>query len=103
MFAVVKTKLRKTEITKLLLTAIFMVSLFYAYFLTTTIRAAVKSEKDFKNLQTLNREYQNTEEAYFGFLKNFDANYARGLSFVVQSPEISYAFRQNAVAYGKEF
>lgn len=91
------------KMTRLLLVAILITSLFYVYFLAITIQAAVGSEKNSKSLKVLNQKYQGTEEAYFNLLKKLDVDYARQLGFVDQPAKIDYVIRQNAVAYGKGF
>lgn len=88
---------------RMFLTAVFIVSGLYVYFLSTTVGAAVENRNNAANIQAVSQEYQKLEDQYFSLLGKINIDYARQLGFVDQPQKVDYIVRQTAVAYGKGF
>jgi len=86
------------KIIRMLLAAIFLISIFYLYFLNSTIRAVIENENDSQKLKIASQEYQNLESRYFALLGIVNLDYAHQLGFVDQAQKADYIVRENAVA-----
>lgn len=83
---------------RLLLIAVFLMSIIYLYFVIFTVYQVIDSKQNFKNFQNITQEYQALEGQYFGVIKNFDLEYAQTLGFVVQDKKVDYVVRDSAFA-----
>ncbi len=85
------------RIFKSLLTASFLISLVYLYFVSITVNAAIQNKQNLKNLQNINQGYQELERQYFNLVGKIDSDYAQQLGFVDQGKKVDYVVRQSAL------
>jgi hypothetical protein len=90
-------KINPTIIFKLFVIAIFLIVVVYLYFVSITVTAAVESKENLKNLENINREYQELESQYFNLVGKFDLDYAQQLGFVDQGKKVDYVVRQTSL------
>ncbi len=86
-----------TQIFKSLLTASFLITLLYLYFVSITVNAAIQNKQNLKNLQNINQGYQELERQYFNLVGKIDSDYAQQLGFVDQGKKVDYVVRQSAL------
>jgi len=98
MARVIRAKLNTFFIVRMLLIAIFLVSVFYIYLLTITVQTTIKNKQGLSDFKSLNQQYQALESKYFNFLSSIDLDYAHQIGFVDQSQKADYVIRQASVA-----
>ncbi len=86
------------RIFKSLLTASFLITFVYLYFMSITVSAAIQNKQNLKNLQNINQGYQELERQYFNLVGRFDSDYVQQLGFVDQGKKVDYVVRQSAFA-----
>lgn len=95
-------KISKSEKTKpilfrLLLGAVFSLSILYICFITVTITRAVDSEQKLKTISRQGEQNTELEKKYISLIGKLDMDYARANGFIDQGEKIIYIARYDSI------